>query len=204
MALRLSDLQVNKVQGLGPWRVWAEPRSCFATSWLAAGVVRFALAQEGGDALGEVGGFHALVEGCAFGVHLGGEVAVEAFAEEALDAAIGPGGAGGEAFGQGGGAGSEVGGGDDEIDEAEAEGFLGVDGVGEEGDFQGFAQADEAGEVPGAAAVDAGADAGVGEGEFGVVGGDGEVGGHGDAHAGAGDWAVEAGEDGLGYFGEVG
>ena len=79
------------------------------------------------------------MEGFAFGVHLGREVAVGAFAQEALDAAVGLGGAGGEALGEGRGGGFEVGGGDDLVDEVQAQGFLGVDGVGQEGDFEGLA-----------------------------------------------------------------
>ena len=73
------------------------------------------------------------------------------------------------------GFGFEFGVGDDGVDEAHVEGFLGVVLATKEPDFASFLLADDAGEVAGAEAAIEGADFGSGLAEAGVVGGDGEV-----------------------------
>lgn len=96
------------------------------------------------------------------------------------------------------GFGFEFGIGDDGVDEAHVEGFLGVVLTAEEPDFARFFLADDAGEVAGAKAAVEGADFGAGLAEAGIVGGDGEVADDMEDVTAPDGVAGDHGDDGLG------
>ena len=109
---------------------------------------RGALAEEGGDTFGEVGGAARGEEGRLLGLKLIGEGRPRRAVEERPHAPVGPGRAGGEPLGQGVDRRVELGRRNDALDEAEAQGLGGVEGVGEERDLPRFSLADGARQPP--------------------------------------------------------
>lgn len=156
-----------------------------------------ALGEEGGEAFVLVGGAAEATED----VGLGGESFGEGLAFAAVDgfkeAGDGEGGHGGDGFGEGLGTGQEVSGWNDFVDEAETEGFGGIDDLSGEHHAEGGAGADEAGETLRAAVAGDEAEFELGEAEAGLVAGDAEGAGKGEFATTAEGDAVDGGEDWL-------
>ena len=160
--------------------------------------------EEGGEAFVLVGGAAEATEDVGLGV----EGFVEGFAVAALngfeEASEGEGRHGGNGFGKGAGAGQEVDGGNDFVDQAEAEGFGGIDDLSGEHHAESRTAADEAGETLRATVAGDEAEFELGEAEAGLVAGDAEGAGEGEFAATAEGDAVDGGKDGLAGALEVG
>ncbi len=94
-----------------------------------------------------------------------------------------------------GGAAIELGGGHHGVDQAELEGGRGVEAIAEQRDLHRLLAADMAGQEIGRAAIGAGTEMTIRQGEDGILGGDGEVTGQHQTHADPGDGAVYPGDD---------
>ena len=106
-------------------------------------------------------------------------------------------GVGDDFGGEGFGAGQELGGGHDLIDQADAEGFGGVDHVSGEEDFEGAAFADEARQALGASVAGDESEFDFRLAEAGGVGGEADGAGEGELAAGSEGEAVDGGDDRL-------
>ncbi len=156
-----------------------------------------ALFEEGCDAFGFVSGAAEMSE--ADGLAHEGQIEreIESFIDGAEGIGKSEGRVGGDLMGEGFGTGHEFGGGQDFIDEADAEGFLRGDDLAGEQQLERGAAAGEAGQSLGAAVSGQEAELDFGLAEAGSVCGKAEGAGHGEFASAAEGKAVDAGEDGL-------
>ena len=151
-----------------------------------------------------VGGGAEAAEDFGFGVEGFGERLAFAAVDGLKDSGNGEWSHGGDGLGQCAGAGEEFGGRYKFVDQADAEGFCGVDKLRGEHDAEGGAAADEAGEALGSAVAGDEAELDLRKAETGLVAGDAEGAGEGEFAATTEGYAVDGGDDRLAGTLEVG